>query len=462
MITTQFKVLGSLTHVLINKRTNKFENKSDRVYIPEKRAIISSKNVLIKEDLTLKDKVISKEELESFKETLNNCETSNRSNRVISSPIDTPKSDLFRAENSEKIDSKIANNLLNEEKVIEDIEVDLFNNIAEETPIIEIPKRALAIQNNKRLIQEQKEAYSVYKIKELESEYYEFKARFVAKVFKQLYALISPDISTIKSLIEELKHFFKLKDLGLIKDYLGIEINYNRDQGYMKLYQASYIEKFQQVIGCLLFLTLATRPDITYAIIKLARFSSNPSDTYILAAKNVLRYLRGSIKLGLVYINSSSKYVSGYCDSDYAGDIGTAKSTSGYSFYIGSCLFSWKSKLQSIIAQSTTEAEYIAINSAVKEAIYIRQLLTELGYYFQERFPVFTDNNSALLLSKNPQFHERTKHIAMKYHFIRDLINQDTIDLIYISTLKQKADGFTKALDRPKFKEFIKHLELAY
>ncbi|XMA13755.1 hypothetical protein WAI453_006546 [Rhynchosporium graminicola] len=90
---------------------------------------------------------------------------------------------------------------------------------------------------------------------------------------------------------------------------------------------------------------LATRPDISYAVIKLARFSSNLSDTYILAAKNVLRYLKGSIKLGLVYINSSRKYVSGYCDSDYTGDISTAKSTSGYSFYIGSCLFSWKSKL---------------------------------------------------------------------------------------------------------------------
>ncbi|XMA19244.1 hypothetical protein WAI453_012035 [Rhynchosporium graminicola] len=85
-------------------------------------------------------------------------------------------------------------------------------------------------------------------------------------------------------------------------------------------------------------------------MIKLARFSSNPSDTYILAVKNVLSYLKGSIKLGLVYINSSSKYVSRYCDSDYTGDISTAKSTSGYSFYIGSCLFSWKSKLQSIIA----------------------------------------------------------------------------------------------------------------
>ncbi|CZT11343.1 uncharacterized protein RCO7_11376 [Rhynchosporium graminicola] len=149
------RVLGSLTYVLINKRTNKFEDKSDRgiligyksannflVYIPEKRAIISSKNVLIKEDLTFKDEVISKEELESFDKTLNDCETSDCSNRVISSPINTPKLDLSRAENSEKIDSKTADNLLNKEKVIEDIELNLFNIIAEES-IVEIPKRGI-------------------------------------------------------------------------------------------------------------------------------------------------------------------------------------------------------------------------------------------------------------------------------------------------------------------------------
>ncbi|CZT03146.1 uncharacterized protein RCO7_10055 [Rhynchosporium graminicola] len=438
------RVLGSLTYVLVNKRTNKFEDKSDRgilvgyksannflVYIPEKRAIISSKNVLIKEDLTFKDEVISKEELESFDKTLNDCETSDCSNRVISSPINTPKSDLSRAENSEKIDSKTADNSLNEEKVIEDIELDLFNDIAEES-IVEIPKRgikrrrdysnwvpnvttrsqakdpdiALAIQNNKRLIQEQKEAYSVYrnvinlacqafissksdkeiklspdperilikkdpelkainkeiaslenhntwkvvdsntktikllktrwvyKIKELESEYYELKARFVAKGFKQLYvnkfgfklilsencilvnkelkiiiciyvdnlALISPDISTIKSLIKELKHFFKLKDLELIKDYLA-----RFDLSDYKPKNTPIDSKVKLEPNP----NKATKEDILWF-----QFSSNPSDTHILAAKNVFRYLKGSIKLGLVYINSSSKYVSGYCDSD--------------------------------------------------------------------------------------------------------------------------------------------------
>jgi hypothetical protein len=221
------------------------------------------------------------------------------------------------------------------------------------------------------------------------------------------------------------------------------------------------INQYQQIIGCLLFLTLATRPDICYSVIKLARFASNPSTDHMIALKNVFRYLKELKKLGLIYEKSSSRYISGYCDADYAGDIGTAKSTSGLSFYLASCLFSWKSKLQSIIAQSTTEAEYMAINSAFKEAVYIKQLLTELGYYIQERFPVYTDNNGALLLANNSQFHERTKHIAVKYHYVRDLINQGEIDLIYIKGSKQKADGFTKPLDKPKFIEFIRLLRLA-
>jgi hypothetical protein len=322
--------------------------------------------------------------------------------------------------------------------------------------------------------------------------------QIIVSIYVDDLAIIGPNTKKIKSFIKELKQFFKLKDLGPIKDYLGVDIEYDIDKGVMKLHQKSYIVKvlerfnisnckpkntpmdskvkiepnpntatkkeinlFQQMIGCLLFITLATRPDIAYSVIKLARFASNPSELHFIAVKNVLRYLKRTKNLGLIYKKTLDKYISGYCDADYAGDIGTAKSTSAFCFFLALCLISWKSKLQSIIAQSTTEAEYIAINSAVKEAVYIKLLLTELGYYFQDKFPIFTDNNGALLLSKNHQFHERTKHIAVKYHYVRDLINQGEIDLVYINTLSQKADGFTKALDGPKFRDFIKHLGLA-
>jgi hypothetical protein len=223
------------------------------------------------------------------------------------------------------------------------------------------------------------------------------------------------------------------------------------------------INWFQTVIGSLLYLTFATRPDLAYSVIKLARFATNPSLVHISAIKKVLRYLKGTRDLGIIYSNKNinSKYLSGYCDADYAGDIASAKSTSGFIFYLACGLISWKSKLQSIIAQSTTEAEYIAINAALKEAIYIIGLLKELNLYNQEKLPLYTDNNGALLLAKNPVFHERTKHIAVKYHYIRDMINKGIIELIYIPTEKQRADGFTKPLSRVKFNRFIDFISLA-
>jgi Reverse transcriptase (RNA-dependent DNA polymerase)/gag-polypeptide of LTR copia-type/Integrase core domain len=311
-------------------------------------------------------------------------------------------------------------------------------------------------------------------------------------------AIIAPDQATIKNFILRLKKHFKLKDLGLIKDYLGVEIDYDYDKGTLKLSQTKYLNKvlerfnisnknpkytpikatiklepnkeqakgteikwFQAAIGSLLYLAMATRPDIAYSVILLARYSTNPGQEHIAAVNNLFKYLSKTKELGIVYTRENNiDYISGYCDADYAGDIASAKSTSGYIFYIANGPVTWKSKLQSIIAQSTTEAEYIAINIAAKEAVYIKSLLKELGLYKQSKLPLYTDNNGALLLAKNPIFHERTKHIAVKYHYIRDLINKGIIDLIYISTKEQKADGFTKALERIKFGEFIRMLGL--
>ena len=218
------------------------------------------------------------------------------------------------------------------------------------------------------------------------------------------------------------------------------------------------VKQFQGIIGCLLYITLGTRPDIDFATIRLARYASNPSLLHFTAIKRVLRYLNSTIDYSITYSSNLSPYISSYSDADYAGDISTAKSTSGYIFNIAGGPFTWRSKLQSIIAQSTTEAEYIALNLATKEAIYIIALLKELGYYRQTKFPIYVDNKSAIDLSENPIFHERTKHINVKYHYIRNLINKGTIDVIFISTEDQKADGFTKALDKVKYKKFLSQI----
>ena len=310
-------------------------------------------------------------------------------------------------------------------------------------------------------------------------------------------AIIAPDINIINTFIDQIKKYFNIKNLGLITDYLGIDIDLNLKEGYLKLSQAKYIDKilvkygleasnpvyilmdskaklepnkeqvnkkylvlFQAIIGSLLYIALGTRPDIAFSVIKLARFASNPSLYHISLAKRVLRYLKGTRNYGIIYYNNiynnnSNSFISGYCDSDYAGDINTTKSTLGFIFILAGGPISWKSKLQSVIAQSTTEAEFIAINTAAKEAVFIKQLMTELGFYNQAKFPLYTGNNGALALAKNPVFHERTKHIAVKYYYIRQLIEKGIINLVYISTKDQKSDGLTKPLDKTKFKEFL-------
>ena len=310
-------------------------------------------------------------------------------------------------------------------------------------------------------------------------------------------AILAPNKAIFNDFIKSISIDFKIKNLGVIKDYLGIDINLNIDKGFIKLSQETYINKvlnkfnlqdakikstpmdsniklepskeqankediklFQMLIGSLLYIMLGTRVDIAFAVIKLARYASNPNKTHFTALKRVFKYLKGTKDYGITYYKNNNHFISGYCDADYAGDIVSAKSTTGYLILLAGGIISWKSKLQSIIAQSTTEAEYIAINAVIKEAVYIKALLEELGYYKQNKFPIYTDNNGALLLAKNPIFHERTKHIAVKYHYIRDLIIKGIIDLNYIPSKDQKADGLTKPLDRTKFNEFLVQIGL--
>ena len=183
-------------------------------------------------------------------------------------------------------------------------------------------------------------------------------------------------------------------------------------------------QMYQSAVGSLLFLSTKTRPDIAYAVSTVARFSSKPSKHHWTAVKHIMRYLKGASKLGLLYSKDGSDDCFGYSDADWAGDTDDRKSTSGYLFQLSGVAVSWSSKKQTCVTLSTAEAEYIVLSSAAQEAIWIHQLTKNLKNDMAAKEPIviYEDNQSAICMAKNPQFHGRTKHIEINYHFIRDQV----------------------------------------
>lgn len=204
---------------------------------------------------------------------------------------------------------------------------------------------------------------------------------------------------------------------------------------------------------------IGTRPDVAYAIGLVSRFMSKPGEMHWEAVKWLLRYLKGSTGLNLVFTKGSDFKVQGFCDSDHAADLDRKRSTSGYVFTVGGNTVSWKSSLQPVVALSTTEAEYIALTEAVKEAIWIRGLLEDMRIK-PESAAVWSDSQSAICLSKNNAFHERTKHIAKKYYFIRDIIEAGEVEVHKIHTSRNPADMLTKGIPVNKFEAALDFLKL--
>lgn len=210
---------------------------------------------------------------------------------------------------------------------------------------------------------------------------------------------------------------------------------------------------YQSIVGSLLYLSTMTRPDIAYAVSNVARFTSKPTKQHLTAVKRILRYLKGTIKLGLLYSKQESKDCIGYSDADWAGDVNDRKSTSGYLFKLSGAAVSWRSKKQTSVALSTAEAEYIALASTAQEAVWLRQLLTDLNNESIQSITIMEDNQSAISLAKNPQFHGRSKHIDIKHHFIREKVQDGIIELKYCQTENMEADMFTKGLSKERFEK---------
>jgi hypothetical protein len=209
---------------------------------------------------------------------------------------------------------------------------------------------------------------------------------------------------------------------------------------------------YRSVVGSLHYL-VNTRPDLAYSVGFISRFMENPTTEHLAAMKRVLRYVAGTLHFGCHYKKKRNPQLVGYTDSDLAGDIDTCKSTSGILFFLGDNIITWQSQKQKIVALSSCEAEYIAATTGGCQGMWLARLLAELKGEEDSAVTLKIDNQSAIALSKNPIFHDRIKHIDIRYHFIRECVELDRVRLQSIATTEQLADILTKALGREHFCE---------
>ncbi len=213
---------------------------------------------------------------------------------------------------------------------------------------------------------------------------------------------------------------------------------------------------YMSLVGNVLYLSICTRPDISFSVNQVSRFMKNPGEKHWIAGKRILRYLASTSDLGLHYQNDRTDgmiVLIGYCDADWAGDIDDRRSTTGYAIKLNGCLINWLSKKQDTVALSSAEAEYIAISDTVKEMKWIKSLLAELKL-LSDTIPIlYCDNQSAIAISETDKHHNRTKHIDIRHHFIRDYIKNKIIKLKWIESSEQQADILTKSLGKPLFEK---------
>ena len=315
---------------------------------------------------------------------------------------------------------------------------------------------------------------------------------------------------------KEFGKVFKIKDLGEMSKILGIKITRNRKNRTLRMDQTHYLtdvlnrlhmgtdkhtptelpingydalrpagpnderinpRDYQHAIGSIMYAAIHTRPDIAFAVGRLSQYLSDPAKHHGRALKH-LRYIRSTINKGITYGNSGSQKLIGFSDSDYAADKSDRKSILAYVYMIAGGPISWTSRKQKSVATSTTEAEYMAMSTCAKEGMWLVQLLRDMGYskYLgsdegrmnivederHKAIPVQLkgDNQAANHLFKDAHIHERSKHIDVAYHHVRDLAKRNLIQLDYIPSADMVADGLTKTLTQNRFKGFVSQLGL--
>ena len=307
--------------------------------------------------------------------------------------------------------------------------------------------------------------------------------------------VVSSKQEAVAPLLQDLHSDFPLKDLGDLHYFLGIEVaktkhgiiltqeKYVNDllkranmadckpvstplstSEKLSIYEGDPLgpidaSRYRSIVGALQYLTL-TRPDIAFSVNKVCQFLHAPTTVHWAAVKRILRYLKSCAKLGLKINKSFSFLVSAYSDADWAGCPDDKRSTGGFAVFLGNNLVSWHAKKQATVSRSSTEAEYKALANATAEIIWIQTLLKELKVSSPPVAQLKCDNMGAKYLASNPVFHARTKHIEVDFHFVRERVNSKLLQIDFVPSEDQVADGFTKALSVRKLENFKYHLNL--
>lgn len=324
--------------------------------------------------------------------------------------------------------------------------------------------------------------------------------------------LLSSSLDRLTMLKRDLGLRFDMKDLGEAQYILGFQIVRDRSKRQLTICQSGYIQSvlerfnmhncnpastpmlpgtqllreqcpvsdqdkaamasipYQSALGAVMYAMLGTRPDIAYAVSCLSKFSSNPGRAHWSALKHLLRYLRGTIDFKLTYGglsgSDSSRSTSsalgsplvGYSDSDWGSDPNDRRSISGYVFQLAGGAVSWQAKKQDTVALSSVEAEYMASTQATKEALWWRTFFEQIGMPFSGPTRIWSDNQGSIALIKNPQHHARTKHIDIRYHFIRQHVSDRSVEFVFKGTEFMAADIFTKSLPRHSHQRMLQLL----
>lgn len=251
---------------------------------------------------------------------------------------------------------------------------------------------------------------------------------------------------------------FKMSDANPVSTPGDSHVNLSYDES--KVLEENDVP-YRQAVGSLMFSAICTRVDIAHSVGVVSRYLNNPTISRWNAVKRILKYLLGTSDLGITYRKEESFNLVGFSDSDYASDYNTRHSTSGYLFKLCGGPVTWSSKKQSSVCLSTTEAEYVAAAQAAKEAIWLQELLQDIGEQIVKPTPIYIDNQSAIKLIHNPEHHSRTKHIDIKYHFVREKYEEGIIVPLFVDTNNQEADLLTKPLTSSKFNRNVMLLGLS-